>query len=348
MRNLGGEVHVTAGPNGRVRLRVLGPLDVRDPVGREVRSVLAQSKRLALLSYLALTGRDRFRRRDTTVGLFWPDGDQGAARASLRQALSWLRHELGSAALTHRGEEEIGVAADHLWCDAVAFDEAIGSQDPEQALALYSGDLLEGVFVAGAAPELECWLDDERRRRRQQATRAANALAERDAAAGRLTSAVEWARRAARLSPGDEASHRRLIQLLAATGDRAGALESYAALRARLAEDYGAEPSVETVRLISEIHASTSSERRSPVTTPDRGWATHPRAEARASLTWRMPRDADSVDVETNQVPVVGGVPTMTHALTFRPTALFFTRQGIGAGLTTTLPGVRVVRPDTV
>ena len=98
----GREVHVTAGPNGRVRLVVLGPLDVRDPVGREVRSVLAQSKRLALLSYLALAGRDRFRRRDTAVGLFWPDGDQVAARASLRQALSWLRHELGSAALTPR------------------------------------------------------------------------------------------------------------------------------------------------------------------------------------------------------------------------------------------------------
>ena len=338
---------MTAGPNGRVRLLVLGPLDVRDPMGREVRSVLAQSKRLALLSYLALAGRDRFRRRDTAVGLFWPDGDQGAARASLRQALSWLRHELGSAALTHRGDEEIGVAADHLWCDAVAFDEAIGSKDPEQALALYSGDLLEGVFVAGAAPELECWLDGERLRRRQQATRAANALAERDAAAGRLTCAVEWARRAARLSPGDEASHRRLIQLLAATGDRAGALEAYAALRARLAEDYGAEPSVETVRLISEMRASKSSQRRSPLATPDGASATRPPAEARASLTWRVTRDADSLHVETNLVPVAGDVATMTHALTYRPTALLLTRQGIGADLTASLPGVRVVRPDT-
>src|SRR5678816_628253 len=111
----GREARVTEGLTGRVRLLVLGPLDVRDPVGREVRSVITQSKRLALLSYLALAGRDRFRRRDTVVGLFWPEGDQRAARASLRQALSWLRHELGSGVLTQRGEEEIGVAADHLW-----------------------------------------------------------------------------------------------------------------------------------------------------------------------------------------------------------------------------------------
>ena len=274
---------MTDGSTGRVRLLVLGPCDVRDPVGREVRSVITQSKRLALLSYIALAGRDRFRRRDTVVGLFWPEGDQRAARASLRQALSWLRHELGSDALTHRGEEEIGVAADHLWCDAVAFDEAITSQDPEQALTLYRGDLLEGVFVAGAAPELQRWLDDERVRQRHQATRAARDLAERDAAAGRRVSAVEWSRRAVLLSPNDEASHRQLLQLLAAAGDRAGALEAYAAFRERLVEDYGTEPSAETTRLVSEMRISTSSERRSREATPDGGSTTRPTVPSAAS-----------------------------------------------------------------
>jgi len=246
-------------------------LDVRDPQGREVRSVLTQSKRLALLSYLAIAGRNRFRRRDTVVGLFWPETDQRAARASLRQALSWLRHELGADALTHRGEEEIGVAAEHLWCDAVAFDEAIAAQDPEQSVTLFRGDLLEGVFVAGAAPELERWLDDERVRRRQHATRAVSALVERDAGAGRLDSAVEWARRAVLLSPNDEANHRRLIQLLAAAGDRAGALEAYARFRERLVEDYGTQPSAETIRLVSEMRTGASSERQRYVASRDGG-----------------------------------------------------------------------------
>ena len=262
---------MTAGRTGGVRLVVLGPLDVRDAMGREVRSVLTQSKRLALLSYLALAGRDRFRRRDTVVGRFWPDADQRAARASLRQALSWLRHELGSGVFTHRGEEEIGVAADRVWCDAVAFDEAIAAQDPERALTLYRGDLLDGVFVAGAAPDFEQWLDDERVRRRQQATRAASALAERDAGTGRLDSAVEWARRTVFLSPNDEANHRRLIQLLATAGDRAGALDAYAAFRARLVDEYGTEPSAETIRLVSEMRAPKRSERRSPAAAPDGG-----------------------------------------------------------------------------
>lgn len=447
---------MTAGPTGRMRLLVLGPLDVRDPVGREVRSVITQSKRLALLSYLALAGRDRFRRRDTLVGLFWPEGDQRAARASLRQALSWLRHELGSGVLTHRGEEEIGVAADHLWCDAVAFDEAIATQDAEQALTLYRGDLLEGVFVAGAAPELERWLDDERARRRQQATRAASGLAERDAAVGRLASAVDWARRAVLLSPNDEANHRRLIQLLAAAGDRAGALEAYAGFRDRLVEDYGTEPSAETIRLVSEMRTGKSSERRSTVATPDHGSTTRatapspastvvskrgrplaaflavvllaasatgagvvrlwldrrpdaPRAlpplvlmpltnetgdstidmlvqgitkgvarrlsrvagldavpgsrararhggeagardaaraaGARACLTWRVVRHADSLTIETTLVPVPGRAPTVTHVYPFRPTTILFTEQAIVADLAANLAPATSGRP---
>ena len=238
-----------------VRLRVLGLVDVRDAEGRELRSVISQSKRLALLSFLALAGRNRFRRRDTVVGLFWPDADQRAARAALRQALSWLRRELGGVAFTQRGDEEIGVAPEHLWCDAVAFDEAIAAEDTEQALLLFGGNLLDGVFVAGAAPELERWLDEERELRRRQATRAASTRAEHDADAGQLDSAVEWARRAVLLSPNDEGSYRRLIRLLGAASNRAGALEAYARLREQLAEDYDTEPSEATIRLVSEVRS---------------------------------------------------------------------------------------------
>src|SRR5262245_45665609 len=74
-------------PNGRneqVSLRILGSLEVLDPSGREIRSVLAQPKRLALLSYLALARPDSYRRRDAVVALFWPEFDQSRARAALR------------------------------------------------------------------------------------------------------------------------------------------------------------------------------------------------------------------------------------------------------------------------
>lgn len=244
------------GQNGHVALRILGPLEVHDSFGREIRSVLAQPKRLALLSYLALTGRDQYRRRDTVVALFWPEFDQARARGALRQALSWLRHELGSAVLATRGEEEIGVVASSLWCDAVAFDDAIAARDLERALGLYRGHLLEGVFVAGADAEFERWLDAERARRHQRATRAAIALAEREGAAGRIAAAVDWAGRATFLSPNDEDVHRRRLRLLAASGDRAGALAAHAAFVERLVANYGTRPAAETARVAAEVQAS--------------------------------------------------------------------------------------------
>jgi DNA-binding SARP family transcriptional activator len=249
------EETVPFGQNGHVALRILGPLEVRDPSGREIRSVVAQPKRLALLSYLALTGRDQYRQRDTVVALFWPEFDQARARGALRQALSWLRHELGGAVLTTRGEEEIGVAASALWCDVVAFDDAVATGDLERAVALYRGPLLEGVFVTGADAEFERWLDAERARRHQQATRSAIALAEREGARGRLAAAVDWAGRAAYLSPNDEDVHRRRLRLLAASGDRAGALAAHAAFAERLAADYGTHPSAETARIVAEVQA---------------------------------------------------------------------------------------------
>src|SRR5213080_356356 len=74
-----------------IHFRMLGGLSLTAADGREVRSLLAQPRRLALLAYLAAgTPRD-FRRRDSLVALFWPELDQKHARAALREALHVLR-----------------------------------------------------------------------------------------------------------------------------------------------------------------------------------------------------------------------------------------------------------------
>src|SRR2546427_4893642 len=51
----------------------------------------------------------RLHRRDTLLGLFWPELDQDHARAALRQALHGLRQGLGGDVLTSRGDEEVGI-----------------------------------------------------------------------------------------------------------------------------------------------------------------------------------------------------------------------------------------------
>jgi DNA-binding SARP family transcriptional activator len=88
-----------------IQFHTLGRLDLRGPDGVELRSVLQQPKRLGLLAYLAVASPRRFHRRDTLLGLFWPELDQEHARAALRRALYFLRAEHGPDVVTGRGDD---------------------------------------------------------------------------------------------------------------------------------------------------------------------------------------------------------------------------------------------------
>jgi DNA-binding SARP family transcriptional activator len=239
----------------RIELRLLGTLALTGAGGREIAAILAQPKRLALLAYLAAARPRGFHRRDTILGLFWPELDQAHARGALNRAVYFLRSALGDAAILSRGDEELGVAPDGLWCDVRAFDDALGAERLEAALELYGGDLLVGFYVDGA-PEFERWLAEERSALRIRAAGAARALAARHETGGNFTPAIGWARRAAIYAPDDERALRRLIALLDKAGDRAGALRAYEAFAARLAAELGAVPSAETRALVDRLRAS--------------------------------------------------------------------------------------------
>src|SRR6266700_2976656 len=139
-----------------IRLRTLGAVDLKDSEGRELRPLLTQPKRLALLTYLALAGSSGFRRRDTVVALFWPELDEEHARGSLPEALD-----------------------------------------------LYQGAFLDGLFVSEAAPELERWVEEERIDLRRRAAASAWSLADGYRVAGDRSDAAALARRAAGFAPED-------------------------------------------------------------------------------------------------------------------------------------------------
>src|SRR2546426_2417448 len=65
-----------------IRFRMLGGVSLTAADGHEVRSLLAQPRRLALLAYLAAATPRDFQRRDSLVALFWPELDQKHARAA--------------------------------------------------------------------------------------------------------------------------------------------------------------------------------------------------------------------------------------------------------------------------
>lgn len=238
-----------------IRFRTLGRVDL-DGLEREAaRSVLRAPKRLGLLSYLVLARPAGYQRRDALLALFWPESDAERARHALRNTLYELRRALGGDVLPGRGQDEVGVAADRLRCDALAFEEALEEGRDEAALELYRGELLPGLHVSGAARAFEEWLEGERRRLRRRAGEAARRLAARAEASGDLGEAVRWCRRAVSLAPYDEAPLRRLMEVLARAGSRAEAVRAYEEFAERASTELGVRPGPETRALAASVRA---------------------------------------------------------------------------------------------
>jgi DNA-binding SARP family transcriptional activator/TolB-like protein len=241
-----------------IELRLLGTVELRRADGAAVQSVAVQPKRLALLAYLAVARPRGPHRRDTLLGLFWPELDTDRGRAALSKALHHLRLALGAGAIVSRGEEAVQLDDAVVVSDAARFEEALQQGRLEDALQLHAGDLLQGVFVSDA-PGFDRWLDSERARLRARAAEAANTLAGRSEAAGEMTAAVAWARRALDLAGDDELALRRLMSLLDAVGDRAGALTAYDAFAATMLRELEVEPSPETQALADTIRRRSAS-----------------------------------------------------------------------------------------
>ncbi len=246
-----------------IELRALGTLALRDPNGEDFHSVLVQPKRVALLAYLAIARPRGFHRRDTLLALLWPEQDDQHARGALNQALRHLRFALGKEVVPSRGDGEVGVAPEHLRCDAAEFDAAIVAGRPADALGLYRGDLLAGFHVSGCG-EFDRWLEEERVWLRCRAASAAAALAHREEARGDPVAAGHWARRALALAPDDEGEARNLMELLGRLGDRAGAVQAYEEFARRLRVEYEVEPAPETLAMITTVRARQGAATPSP------------------------------------------------------------------------------------
>jgi serine/threonine-protein kinase len=245
-------VNANARPT-RIELFLLGGTELRG-AGPDGAALLAQSKPLALLAFLALSPGARFQRRDRLIGLLWPDLDQSHARGALRKALHDLRAALGAQIITGRGDDEVAVTPDLLWCDAVEFSAAIDKGHLVHALELYRGDLLPGFYLSGCV-EFERWLEDERTAARERAAAASWALAVTFEGEQQYTKAGSWARRAVRHSWTDERVLRRAMGLLDRLGDRAGAIKIYDEFATRLRADLDVEPSAETTALAKTIRS---------------------------------------------------------------------------------------------
>lgn len=235
-----------------IELSLLGLHALRGADGRELPALLAQPKRFALLSYLAVGGGG-YARRDTLAALFWPELDQFAARRALRNTLYHLREALGEDVIVTRGDDGVAVDPTKLTCDVTRLAAATAAGRCEAAVECYKGELLAGLHFANAGEAFEEWLAAERRRTTELVLGALRQLVDREERRSDFLAAARWAQRACLLTPGDESWLRRAMTLLDRGGDTGGALRLYEQTVRRLASDFDATPSAETDALATRI-----------------------------------------------------------------------------------------------
>jgi len=142
-----------------LKLRLFGGFEpqsgrgpVGAPVGRKVRALLAC---LALSPGLT-------RRREKLMALLWSDRAEEQARASLRQALTELRHALGEPSPLRTEQDAVSLDSEMIEVDAIAFERLAKAGKLAEAVALYRCPLLDGHGVRDDA--FEDWLRGERNR----------------------------------------------------------------------------------------------------------------------------------------------------------------------------------------
>ena len=227
----------------RLRVYLFGPPRIE----RDGKAVEPDTRKaIALLAYLAVTGRAEG--RDRLAALLWPDADEERARGALRRTLSVLRTALSGEHVTTDGLR-VALDRERLDCDVQRFRALLAAGRLGEAADAYSGDFLSG-FALRDSVEFDEWQSSQADSLRQELAGALERLAhdERDTAR-----AIAYARRWLSLDPLNEAAHRALMRLHARAGERAAALRQYRECARVLDRDLGVAPHRDTTALRDAI-----------------------------------------------------------------------------------------------
>jgi DNA-binding SARP family transcriptional activator len=219
----------------------------------------------ALLCFLLLN-RARAHPRERLAALFWGDHSESRARSCLNTALWRLRQTLEPDAArrgsylvtTAAGEVGFNLASEH-WLDVEDFEdachrilakpvEAMGAADVEtleQAIGLYAGDLLEGLYAD--------WALRERERLQRLHLNSLGRLMGYHTLHRAFEAGLAWGRRILDRDPLREKIHRDMMRLYAANGQRALAVRQYRLCCEVLESELGIPPMEETQALYAQI-----------------------------------------------------------------------------------------------
>lgn len=224
------------------------------PAGEEALGLPGGETAQSLLAYLLLHGRQPLSRL-RLAGLFWPELSEALALRQLSQTLWKIRKTLpdlvqvspGQIALASQAELSIDVETFASLLETSAPDEAGALR---QAVFLYCGDLLEGLY--------QDWVIEQREALRERYLQALSRLVAQEKLAGRMEAALEAALRLAHLEPLTESFQREVMRLDIALGRPEAALRQFEACQRQLQSELGVAPEPETLALVAEISTRLS------------------------------------------------------------------------------------------
>ena len=237
--------------NQILNVQLLG--DFRLTYGEEPVMDVNTSRLQSLLAYL-LVHRTAPQSRHHLAFLFWPDSTEAQALTNLRNLLYRLRRALPDADrfLSTDGQTLQWQADGPFTLDVAAFEDALtqakGAEQSgdataahvalEEAAALYQGDLLPSCY--------DDWIMRERERLHHAFSHTLERLILLHEEQRDYRVSIGHAERLLQHDPLHEATYRRLMQLHALVGDRAGALRIYHTCVTVLQRELAVEPSPAT------------------------------------------------------------------------------------------------------
>ncbi len=225
----------------------------------------AQRRRVALVALLCVP-TPRSLSRDRLMLYLWPESGGESARHLLSVAVHVLRKALGHETLLTNGDE-VALAPEAVRVDVAAFEEALRRGDSEAAVSLYGGPFMDG-FHAGAGPELEEWVAEERTRLERAYAQALEGAAVARSRSGDASGAVEAWRKLAALDPYSSHGALGLMRALADAGNRAAAIRHAAVHRQLLEGELGAGPDPEVEALAEALRVEPPVPAPPPVRPP--------------------------------------------------------------------------------
>ena len=245
------ELAVTTEPaNSLLRVGDLGPLQITLD-GRPIATDARASNRVREL-LVFLVAHPKGPTKEEVGVAFWPDATGEQVKNAFHVTLHRLRKLLGrSDAVVADGARYV-MAIPHV-ADSRRFEDEITAAlrqseaaRLERALALYTGDFLQGEDAGE-------WCLPIRAQLRQLHLRGLYALGQAYESRGRFTDAAETYARVLARDPFHEPAARQLMLCRARLGDRSASLLVYRQLEQRLRDDLQAAPEPETRTLYRQL-----------------------------------------------------------------------------------------------